>query len=204
MSYGVILTDNPWRYRNYSEAKNGAASSAMETMPLEDLLALAPLVEALGNPGGTVLGLWGTWPFMPEALECLQVWGFAYVSGFPWVKMRQDMEAPKPGVGYWTRGVSEFMLIGKRGKPKRRSKRDRTPVGLAVGDLERVLWAPKGKQHSEKPYDVHDWLDEMFPDVDKVELFARREHPGWDCFGLDLGHLLTPEGIVFPDGEVVM
>lgn len=37
--------------------------------------------------------------------------------------------------------------------------------------------------HSHKPEIVYHMLDDMFPDAEKLELFARNEKQGWDCWG---------------------
>ena len=37
--------------------------------------------------------------------------------------------------------------------------------------------------HSHKPIVVYNMIDDMFPNVNKLELFARNEKDGWDCWG---------------------
>ena len=39
------------------------------------------------------------------------------------------------------------------------------------------------KKHSQKPESAYLMLEDMFPDVRKLELFARNERSGWDCWG---------------------
>ena len=55
-----------------------------------------------------VLFLWATSPMLPQALEVMKAWGFAYVSGAVWVKDRI-------GTGYWFRNRHELLLVGTRG-----------------------------------------------------------------------------------------
>ena len=51
-----------------------------------------------------------------------------------------------------------------------------------------------------KPDEVRDYIREMFPTQDRIELFARRHTQGWTEWGLDMLHLnkevdeLTLEG----------
>ena len=40
----------------------------------------------------------------------------------------------------------------------------------------------RGK-HSAKPAEVRKRIEEMFPEQNKIELFARHEVDGWDCHG---------------------
>lgn len=37
--------------------------------------------------------------------------------------------------------------------------------------------------HSHKPIAVYNMIDDMFPNVNKLELFARNEKDSWDCWG---------------------
>mgnify|MGYP003673035908 FL=1 len=70
----------------------------------------------------------------------------------------------------------EFVIMGKRGKiPQPRGTRN-----------EKQLISAKRGDHSVKPEDVQDAIDRMFPTQEKLELFARRQRPGWVCTGLDL------------------
>lgn len=42
--------------------------------------------------------------------------------------------------------------------------------------------APK-EEHSKKPDEVRKRIVDLFGDVPRIELFARQETDGWDCFG---------------------
>ena len=72
--YRVITADPPWRYQNWTDAKNGAARSHYATMAAADLGALP--VADLADERGCALLLWATWPKLPEALEVMPAWGF--------------------------------------------------------------------------------------------------------------------------------
>lgn len=38
-------------------------------------------------------------------------------------------------------------------------------------------------KHSEKPVEVSERIVDLVGDVERIELFARRQVDGWDCFG---------------------
>ena len=38
-------------------------------------------------------------------------------------------------------------------------------------------------KHSKKPLCAYQMLETMFPETQKIELFARNERNGWDCWG---------------------
>lgn len=186
--YKVIIADCPWSYQQFSEAKNGAAASAYPTMTTEDIAAI-PVEDWLDK--NAVVFMWATWPKLLDAFEVGHCWGLEYVTAFPWIKTSPNTENIKLGIGFWTQGVSEIVTIWKRGKSKAK-KSAANVAGLLTGE-ERQFYAPSGK-HSKKPMDLHQYAENRLPGP-YCELFARRQMPGWDCFGLDLGYLLSERGI---------
>ena len=79
------------------------------------------------------------------------------------------------GMGRSVRLEHELCIIGKRGKPTRKAKNVRSTFEAPVG------------RHSEKPEAFYE-LVERFSDGPYCELFARRQRPGWTCFGDELVH----------------
>jgi len=170
--FGVIIADPPWPYR--VERGEGIASDQYDTMTDADLQAMP--VAQLAKPD-SILFLWGTWPKLPEVLQVMRAWGFEYVTGFPWVKTTTNNLKSTPvqdvtlsyGVGYWVRGCSEYVLIGRRGKVS--APRLDGFLGILSPNL----------QHSRKPEDVH-VIAQKLPGP-YLELFGRRAHPGFTVFG---------------------
>jgi len=189
--FSVIVADPPWRYYNWTDALNGAAAAHYGTMADEEIAAIPVGSWADDN---CILACWGTWVKMGVLQRlCLPAWGFEHVTGFPWIKvLPQRLIQGKIGIGFWTSAVSEYVVIARRGKNPERIAKTKNAVGLLHGD-QRVFWSPR-TNHSEKPRDVQDWLSEQF-DGPYLELFAREKHPGWTCWGGDLGFLLTPGGV---------
>jgi N6-adenosine-specific RNA methylase IME4 len=126
-------------------------------------------IKALPLPSGrdAVLFLWATGPMLQRALEVMAAWGFAYKSHLIWVK-------DKKGTGYWSRNRHEVLLIGTRG---------RVPCPAPGTQFDSVIEARRGR-HSEKPAIVREMIAQMFPNLPKVEMFARgRAAPGWNVWG---------------------
>ena len=162
--YGVVLADPAWRFEPYSRTTgmDRAADNHYPTMPLEAIKAL-PIPAAADS----VLFLWATPAMLPQALEVMAAWGFAYKSQFVWVK-------DKLGLGYWARNKHELLLIGTRG---------RIPAPAPGTQFSSVIEAPRGR-HSEKPAIVREMIAAMFPNVPKLEMFARGECvAGFDVWG---------------------
>ena len=82
-----------------------------------------------------------------------------------------------PGMGYHSRVDHELVLIGKRGRPK-----SAPPTALRSS-----VFATRKGRHSEKPEEVYDQIDRMYPEATKLELFARKaRRPGWKFWGNEL------------------
>jgi N6-adenosine-specific RNA methylase IME4 len=79
----------------------------------------------------------------------------------------------KIGMGYHARNQHEVLLIGKRGQiaPPEPSNRPSSVVNAA-----RV-------EHSAKPEEFYSLIERMYPDLPKIELFARSQREGWQAWG---------------------
>jgi N6-adenosine-specific RNA methylase IME4 len=183
MRYGVIIADPAWQYSR--AGRNGGTDRHYDTMPVADICALP--VADIAAPDSVLL-LWGTWPLLPDALRVMQAWGFDYVTGFPWVKIVGEPSVdlwgaldvrPQWGVGYWIRGASEFVFVGRRGKVS-------PPADCFVGLLSENFG------HSRKPDSLHHYAESLPGPY--LELFARRRRPGWDVWGNQVeGSITMPE-----------
>jgi N6-adenosine-specific RNA methylase IME4/ParB-like chromosome segregation protein Spo0J len=161
--YSVIMADPPWRFEPYSRETglDRAADNHYETMPLDEIKALN--VPAAEN---CVLFLWATPPLLPDALSVMSAWGFTYRSHCIWDKGR-------PGNGYWFRQEHEVLLVGVRGH---------VPAP-APGEQCRSIIHEHPGSHSAKPKAAAEMVEAMFPNAEKLEMFARIRRDGWDFFG---------------------
>ena len=186
--YGVIYTDPPWAYANFADSAHGAAVNHYDTMDLEALKGLRPVVDVWAAKD-CILVMWATWPKLDQAFLLLDAWGFEHVTGAPWLKVVPDSGTIRTGIGFWWQSTSEILLIARRGKPKAK----RMPL-LALLSGETRAFCDKIGKHSAKPLGVRDWIAEKLGGP-YLEMFATRQHPGWTCYGRALGTEITPTGI---------
>ena len=165
MKFGTIIADPPWAYARTSrhETLSGYSDVKYESLSTERLCSLP--VEMLATEESVLL-LWTTWPFLSDALRVMNAWGFTFVTGLPWVKVEKN-ETLSYGVGYWFRGCTEPILVGKR------MRSYRTNYAGYIGET---------LTHSRKPDSVHEIAEKSFPGP-YLELFARRLREGWTCVG---------------------
>lgn len=101
--------------------------------------------------------MWTTGPQFSNSIKLGESWGFEYKTvAFVWDKMIHNP-------GRYTLSQTEFCIVFKKG----------------------TIPTPRGA-HSEKPLQVIDGITKMFPEQDKIELFARNNYNGWDNWGLEI------------------
>jgi N6-adenosine-specific RNA methylase IME4 len=136
-------------------------------MSLAEVCAL-PVADLAADD--CVLFLWTTVPLWRKAFEVLDAWGFEYKSGLVW-----DKEIP--GMGYWVRGQHELLLLATKGHP---------PPPLTENVPTSVI-RERRREHSRKPEASYALIERVFPDLPKLELFARQPRPGWEVWGNETG-----------------
>jgi N6-adenosine-specific RNA methylase IME4 len=113
-----------------------------------------------------VLFLWTTLPHLEEAFRVIAAWGFQYKTNLAWVK-------DKIGLGYFVRNQHELLLVATRGNIPSPAPAARPPS---------VIMAPR-REHSRKPDEAYELIERMYPELPKIELFARSARKGWAAWG---------------------
>ena len=180
--FDVIYADPPWHYggklqfdkssvgsESIDPNKNIFISSAnfkYPTMKKQELMAL-PVHQIAKDD--SILFMWATSPHLEQAIEVGKAWGFEYKTvAFVWNKMVHNP-------GQYTLSYCELCLLFKRGRiPKPRGARN----------VKQLINSPR-QEHSQKPDEVIQGIEKMFPTQDRIELFARRKVDGWTAWGLD-------------------
>jgi len=117
--------------------------------------------------------MWTTNPHLSQAVELGQAWRFEYKTvAFIWDKMNHNP-------GQYTLSNCELCLVFKRG---------RIPRPRGARNVQQLVRSPR-KSHSEKPIEVIQAIEKMFPAQERIELFARRKTKGWSAWGLDVLNL---------------
>ena len=176
MKFRVIVADPPWRFDDKLQmsAVARSADDNYNTLTLEDIVNLK--VQDLIDPAGCMLVMWVPSSMLIDGLRVLQAWGFEFKGTYVWAKMRKDMCGLSIGMGHTFRQAHEIALVGVSGKVTSLiSNRGQRSACLAIN-----------QGHSKKPEHLQDSLDLMFPDSNKLEMFARRQRLGWICTGDEL------------------
>jgi N6-adenosine-specific RNA methylase IME4 len=161
--YRVIYADPPWSYNDKQDTDYyGGAEKHYGTMLLEDIAALPIGRIAEKN---AVLFLWTTSPLIFDSQKVFESWGFTYKSMFIWDKV-------KTGMGHYNSVRHEMLLICTRGS----CTPDTPRMFDSVQSIER------SENHSEKPQQFREIIETLYAG-NRIELFARKPHDGWDVWG---------------------
>jgi len=166
--YNIIYADPPWDYKGQSQHTktkgSGGAKTHYNTLVLKDLKQLPILDIAEEN---CLLFMWASSPHLDQAIDLGKAWGFKWATvGFCWDKQ-------KVNPGFYTMSQVELCLIFKRGK---------IPAPRGARNIRQLISSMRRK-HSQKPDEVRDRIQLMFPTQTKIELFAREKVEGWDSWG---------------------
>lgn len=177
MKFGVIYMDPPWPESGTNpvgvKTSRIGARAVFPVMNAKSILSMRVQDVAADS---CVLFLWCTPRHVPLAVECFNAWGFRWATtGFVWVKMQKDGITPKFGLGSYTRGSTELCFIGARG----------TGTLPAVKNVRQVIQTVPG-EFAEKPEEVRKEIERMYPDRNRLEMFARRNAKGWTTTGNQL------------------
>jgi N6-adenosine-specific RNA methylase IME4 len=191
--FGMIMADPPWPTEMRSEAGYAKSPEAhYKTMPLAEIAALP--VEMLAAPD-CLLWLWARNPQLPEAIDVLRAWGFAFKTAGTWLK-RSTHGKVSFGTGYILRSANEPFLIGTRGKPRVASRKVRSAVIThdsrfdIAGDtwpISTITIEGPVNGHSVKPDAGYAAAVELMPDTQRLELFSRTDRAGWSVWGDEAG-----------------
>lgn len=180
--YQIIYADPPWDYggkmqydkssiksENIGFKKDIFISSASFKYPTLKLKELELLNVPSISDVNCLLFLWTTGPQFENAIKLGSHWGFEYKTvAFVWDKMAHNP-------GRYTLSQTEFVLVFKKGK---------IPSPRGARNVKQLITTHRN-EHSTKPIEVIDGITKMFPEQNKIELFARSSYPDWDGWGLE-------------------
>lgn len=213
MKFSCIVADPPYHFsdRLLQSATKRGAESQYAVMTDQDIINLD--IKHICEDDA-ILALWVPGSKLDIGLACAENWGFKITQTWIWVKTKQSplgelkkniskiIKEEKKNVaagfnvteliynvidgfglndvlnffmGHCFRQTHELCLIGVRGKYTRLLE-NRSQRSVYVG--------PALEKHSQKPEELQDRLDIMLGSVPKIEIFARRDRPGWTCVGL--------------------
>ncbi len=170
--YDLLAIDPPWEFENATI--RGSAEGHYDVIPLPELCKMElPLTD------NAVVFLW-----VPNSLKydridldgatrstldhLLYFWKLTPKSEFIWYKH-------KPTPGHYSLTHHETLLLCFKGKPV-------VPVKRFKSVFFRSLKVP-ALEHSEKPPEIFEMIQQMYPERKAIEMFAIKPHEGFTPWG---------------------
>lgn len=165
--YPVIYADPPWEY-DFMSVDAWKVENHYPTMATEDICAL-PVFDVATEDA--ILFLWATAPKLVDAIQVIRAWDFTYKTCAIWDKKWT-------GMGNYFRIQHELLLIATRGE---------IPPPITKNRPASIVRHKRSTTHSEKPDVFYDIIEAMYPELPKLELFARTPREGWINWGNEIG-----------------
>lgn len=170
--YDLIYADPPWK-----QSKGGKKSVRKNSSgkPLDyPVCSLDEIKEHLRlatNASGenSILFLWTIDKYLFEAQEIAESLGYKLHARMIWDKVTGIPAA------FTVRYGHEYLLYMYKGKL--------TPVAKDERGKIHTVFREKVTKHSKKPEIAYEIIERLYPNLKKLEMYARNTRPGWDCFG---------------------
>jgi len=153
--FRIIYADPAWSYNDKQDTPQlGGAEKHYKTMTVKEICDL-PVDEI--SEKNSVLFLWVTSPLLEDAFKVISSWGFKYKTSFIWDKVKHNM-------GHYNSVRHELLLIATKGS----CVPDNKKLYDSVQTIER------NDNHSEKPIEFINIIDDIYTHGNKLEMFCRK------------------------------
>lgn len=170
--YSLIYADPPWK-----QSKGGKKAVRLNSsgIPLDyPVCTLDEIKEHLAEATkatteNAVLFLWTIDKYLFEAQNIAEGLGYKLHARMIWNKVTGIPAA------FTVRYGHEYLLYMYRGKL--------TPVATDERGKIHTVFTEQVKKHSQKPEIAYEIIERLYPDINKLEMYARNTRLGWDCWG---------------------
>ena len=171
-TYDLIVADPPWK-----QSKGGSKAVRPKSSGTEldyPVISLDEIKEHLRQASSltednSILFLWTIDKYLFEAQEIAESLGYKLHARMIWDKVTGIPAA------FTVRYGHEYLLYMYKGKLLPVAKEER-------GKIHKVFREQVTK-HSKKPEISFDIINRLYPNTRKLELYARQERDGYDCWG---------------------
>lgn len=170
--YDLLYVDPPWK-----QSKGGHKSVRPNSSGKKLDYAVCTLAEiedhlriADSHTGeNAILFLWTIDKYLFEAQQIAEKLGYKLHARMIWNKVTGIPAA------FTVRYGHEYLLYMYKGKL--------TPVAKEQRGKIHTVFTEQVTKHSKKPVVAYEIIEKLYPTQAKLEMYARNERDGWDCWG---------------------
>ena len=174
--YDLILADPPWRQAKGGRKSVRPISSGTEldypVCSLEEIKEHLRQATDLASGDNVILFLWTIDKYLFEAQQIAESLGYKLHARMIWNKVTGIPAA------FTVRYGHEYLLYMYKGKL--------IPVATEERGKIHTVFTEQVQKHSQKPEISYEIIERLYPNLKKLEMYARRQRDGWDAFGNEL------------------
>lgn len=170
--YDILYIDPPWKQ---SKGGKKAVRKNSSGEPLDyPVLTLDEIEEHIKQAisltnRDSVLFLWTIDKYLFEAQQIAEKYGYKLHARMIWNKVTGIPAA------FTIRFGHEYLLYMYKGKL--------LPVATEERGKIHSVFTEQVKRHLQKPQVAYEIIERLYPNTSKLEMYARNERSGWDCWG---------------------
>lgn len=170
--YALILADPPWKQtkggKKSVRPKSSGKSLEYPVCSIEEIKEHLKQATSLCSEN-SVLFLWTIDKYLFEAQQIAEELGYKLHARMIWNKVTGIPAA------FTVRFGHEYLLYMYKGKL--------VPIATEERGKIHTVFTERVKRHSQKPEVSFEIINRLYPNLNKLEMYARRERDNWDCWG---------------------
>ena len=171
--YDLLLADPPWRQTKGGKKNVRPDSSGTEldypVCSMEEIKEHLRQATSLAAGDNMILFLWTIDKYLFEAQQMAESLGYKLHARMIWNKVTGIPAA------FTVRYGHEYLLYMNKGKLIPVAKEERGKI--------HTVFTENVHRHSQKPEISYEIIERLYPNLKKLEMYARRQRDGWDAFG---------------------
>lgn len=173
--YSLIYADPPWKQtRGGKKAVRENSSGKPLDYPVCSLEEIKQHLKQVTDKttDNSILFLWTIDKYLFEAQEIAESLGYKLHARMIWDKVNGIPAA------FTVRYGHEYLLYMYKGKL--------TPVAMEERGKIHTVFRERVTKHSKKPEIAYQIIERLYPNLKKLEMYARNTRDNWDSFGKEL------------------
>lgn len=172
-TYDLILADPPWKQSKGGKKSVRPESSGKEldypVCSLEEIKEHLSQATSLCKSDDSILFLWTIDKYLFDAQRIAEELGYKLHARMIWNKVTGIPAA------FTVRYGHEYLLYMYKGKL--------IPVAPEERGKIHTVFTEQVSRHSQKPEVSYEIINRLYPNLKKLEMYARQERDGFDCWG---------------------